>query len=285
MSWLFSRALVAEYSAANSSDGEPFVPSNGSPTPLAYCAPDKMTAFSRLSRFGTTFKPLTADRGAALLTSYLAASPARTLALQAKAQASTANDPACGHTWPESSVRYDRVSHSWRTHQCLWDEALPESSVTLPKWGMTRDGVVSPLPTLAPRTRESVFGFLLPTPTCMEARLDKMMGGATVYTDRNGLPRRKTANGSASMGLARLVQMWPTPTAHDAKDSGLAPSEGRRKSPCLAYQAGGQLNPTWVEWLMGWPLGWTDLKPLATDKCHSALPKPGESLQAMSEAA
>jgi hypothetical protein len=21
---------------------------------------------------------------------------------------------------------------------------------------------------------------------------------------------------------------------------------------------GGQLNPTWVEWLMGYPLGWTD---------------------------
>ena len=31
---------------------------------------------------------------------------------------------------------------------------------------------------------------------------------------------------------------------------------------------GGQLNPTWVEWLMGWPLGWTDLKPLGMDKCQ-----------------
>jgi len=29
---------------------------------------------------------------------------------------------------------------------------------------------------------------------------------------------------------------------------------------------GGQLNPDWVEWLMGWPLGWTDSKPLATAK-------------------
>lgn len=26
--------------------------------------------------------------------------------------------------------------------------------------------------------------------------------------------------------------------------------------------ADGQLNPEWVEWLMGWPIGWTDLKPL-----------------------
>ena len=33
--------------------------------------------------------------------------------------------------------------------------------------------------------------------------------------------------------------------------------------------AGGKLNPTWVEWLMGWPLEWTDLKPLETDKSPS----------------
>jgi hypothetical protein len=38
---------------------------------------------------------------------------------------------------------------------------------------------------------------------------------------------------------------------------------------------GGPLNPAWVEWLMGWPLGWTDLKPLATDKYLHAQPKPG----------
>jgi len=25
-------------------------------------------------------------------------------------------------------------------------------------------------------------------------------------------------------------------------------------------------NPLFAEWLMGWPMGWTDLKPLATDK-------------------
>lgn len=26
------------------------------------------------------------------------------------------------------------------------------------------------------------------------------------------------------------------------------------------------LNPAWVEWLMGWPIGWTDLQPLETDR-------------------
>ena len=33
------------------------------------------------------------------------------------------------------------------------------------------------------------------------------------------------------------------------------------------YQkAMGQLNPEWVEWLLGWPIGWTALEPLATDR-------------------
>jgi hypothetical protein len=40
---------------------------------------------------------------------------------------------------------------------------------------------------------------------------------------------------------------------------------------------GGKLNPTWVEWLMGWPLGWTDLKPLVMDKSHSVPQQLGDS--------
>jgi hypothetical protein len=31
-------------------------------------------------------------------------------------------------------------------------------------------------------------------------------------------------------------------------------------------KGGGTLNPEWVEWLMGWPIGWTDLKPLEMDR-------------------
>jgi hypothetical protein len=38
---------------------------------------------------------------------------------------------------------------------------------------------------------------------------------------------------------------------------------------------GGRLNPTWVEWLMGWPLGATDLKPLEMDKYQQWLEQHG----------
>ena len=70
------------------------------------------------------------------------------------------------------------------------------------------------------------------------------------------------------VGLEAMVK-WTTPTAHNAKETN-APSESDRNTPTLAAQVGGQLNPTWVEWLMGWPLGWTDLNPLATAKSPSA---------------
>ena len=78
MSWLFSQALVEEYSEASSLDGAQSAQSSGSHTQQAYCAPDKMTAFLRLSPSGMMFKPLTATHGQALLMSYLAAFHAKT---------------------------------------------------------------------------------------------------------------------------------------------------------------------------------------------------------------
>lgn len=35
------------------------------------------------------------------------------------------------------------------------------------------------------------------------------------------------------------------------------------------------INPTWVEWLMGWPLGWTVCSASATGRSRSARPKRG----------
>jgi hypothetical protein len=78
MSWLFSQALVEEYLVDTSLDGEQSAPLSGNPTQQAYCALDKMTVFSRLSRFGMTYKPLTANRGEELLTLYRAAFHAKT---------------------------------------------------------------------------------------------------------------------------------------------------------------------------------------------------------------
>lgn len=56
--------------------------------------------------------------------------------------------------------------------------------------------------------------------------------------------------------------MWPTPQASDAwlaeAAASISPEWGLRDA------VGGLLNPTWVEWLMGYPAGWTDSEDSAT---------------------
>ncbi len=60
--------------------------------------------------------------------------------------------------------------------------------------------------------------------------------------------------------LGMMVAMYPTPTVQDAANNG-GPSQANRNTPPLNSVGGGALNPSWVEWLMGWPIGWTDLQP------------------------
>jgi hypothetical protein len=66
--------------------------------------------------------------------------------------------------------------------------------------------------------------------------------------------------------------MWPTPKTTDYKDSGTSLKAIQREADKsnlwgtvmkadLPNHVGGALNPTWVEWLMGFPVGWTDSKP------------------------
>lgn len=68
-----------------------------------------------------------------------------------------------------------------------------------------------------------------------------------------------TTGGGQNRSLRDDVKMWPTPTARDYKDNGSSPAELARNSVTLATHAGGSLNPNWVEWLMGYPVGYTDL--------------------------
>jgi hypothetical protein len=84
--------------------------------------------------------------------------------------------------------------------------------------------------------------------------------------------RRKSKNGetSHSLGLADAVQIWPTPTHGKLAGGSGAFQQIQDKyenneitlEEKKAMQAGngGRLNPMWVEWLMGFPLGWTDLE-------------------------
>jgi hypothetical protein len=133
---------------------------------------------------------------------------------------------------------------------------------------------------------------LLPTPTAMGG------GGSSRSGDR--INETPTLQGMARKGLLYI----PTPTAGDSRSSGSRNTENSKANPGTSLTdfvrsdggqgrqvatpdancwkggirkaqitdptygilpTGGQLNPTWVEWLMGFPTGWTDLERSETE--------------------
>jgi hypothetical protein len=276
-----------------------------------------MKAFSRLFRFGMTFKPLTDDLGAGLLTWYLGAFRAKTSPAQEEVQASPDSAADSGQKWLGSFARYDLVTSSWKTHQYSLAGDLTEYSETWPRWGLMRNGECLELPTWERRISGIASGssVWIGTPTAeMRVRSEKWRQQASIPTpaeivdptkwptptvsgnyNRKGLSktsgdgiatavnRRPTPtttcdranhnspsvlNKRHGINLAGAVMRWATPVARDHRTPALSRVErtGSSQGDPLNTQVGGMLNPVWVEWLMGWPLGWTDLRPLEMDK-------------------
>ena len=93
---------------------------------------------------------------------------------------------------------------------------------------------------------------------------------------------REIARKGGPQDLAQALRLWPTPTAAMGRAGSKAgsPRLERKKaqgwtielhdmasSGELAEQSG-QLNPQWVEWLMGYPVGWTDCEGSETQSCR-----------------
>jgi hypothetical protein len=235
MSWLYSQALVGASLGENSLAGEPYAPSNGTPTPQAFLCSDKTTAAWTRFPSGMTCKPLTADHGEALLMLYRAGFHAPTYHGQIlMPKALEEGEVGYGGKWQELFVKWSLDSSSWKTHQCLWEEVLPESSVILPRWGMMRDGELLADQTLEPPLFENAYG-LWPTPCAA--------GGET------GGP---VGLGGGTAARAKLLELCET--EEEAKALGC-----------------GKTNPCFAEWLLAWPINWTSIEPKdfgrsATDK-------------------
>ncbi|MEN6441365.1 MAG: hypothetical protein ABFD97_22585 [Syntrophobacter sp.] len=61
-----------------------------------------------------------------------------------------------------------------------------------------------------------------------------------------------------SLSRPKYRDALPTPAARDYR----SPNKNGNMQDQLPNVIGGSLNPDWVEWLMGWPIGWTALGPL-----------------------
>jgi hypothetical protein len=158
MSWLFSQALVAAYSEANSLDGTPSAPSNTTPTPQAFLSRDKTTdAWSRFPS-GMTCEPLTESRGEELLTWFRAVFLAPTYRLPARAPESPASSQDCGAKWRASSARFDRNTFSWKTAPLLVKRGLAVVLGDLAEMGYDAEwGIVGARHAGAPHRRDRIW--------------------------------------------------------------------------------------------------------------------------------
>lgn len=135
----------------------------------------------------------------------------------------------CGERWQELLARFNQDSCLWKTAQCLQAEDFQESYQTFPKWGIMRNGELWGLTYSKPRIAGNGCGFL-PTPVASEWK-DKAKASVLRKLDRGGRLAR------------RICSLWNL-------------SESTKVA----------VNPRFSEWMMGWPIGWTELKPLETDK-------------------
>ena len=131
------------------------------------------------------------------------------------------------HLWPyvrEELATFDRDTQSWKTSGdiSLWEEQ--PSLEILPLSGTTRNGTLFERPLLEHLIVENGCS-LWPTPTS---------AAWTVATSMDAARRMVATRGPSSRLTEEVATTEP--------------------------ESNGFLNPEWVEWLMGFPPGWTDLK-------------------------
>jgi len=216
-------------SGTSSSDTASSAPSSATHSPSACSARGSGTGSCPGSQSSTTCAPSTAPPGAVSSMSSPAASPARDSAAPGSGSASTTRATS-GPTLSESCERPARRGSSSRTWTAWRRSTIGASfSKTLRRLGTMLDGACSPPETWALPTFDGACGCLPPIPTPSASSYGSNRGGAA---GRVG-PTRHSLQSMARHGL------WPKP------------------SPVPAAPRG-ELNPAWVEWLMGWPIGWTD---------------------------
>ena len=158
---------------------------------------------------------------------------------------------------------------------------LAESSGRWPRSGTMLNGTSSPLPTLAHRTGAKEF-----SPFSGEDGRKCSRSRTSTSADAAATPIASDAtNTQASVRASRLArptilnwsiesgELLPTPTASEGKFSIVGHSQ---RSKCLNALAIGKLNPEFPEWLMGFPIGWTDLGASGTHASRRSSKSSGE---------
>lgn len=222
MSWLYLPVVVEDFLEVSDSAGQPFAMSRMTPSVLKSSSTELAQDTLMMPQSGMTQEPSTEIIGVVWWMSLLRASRANPSVLQ---------EPGKLKMIPETDglqqsvllAKYVPDTHSWKMFPGWYTESTDTSAgslLILPVRGMTRNGELYRLPKWEQDTKGSESGSKPSWPT------------------------------------------WPTP-GHTAWHS--SGCRGKiailvNREQYLKMTAGnfGQLNPDWVEWLMGWPVGWTD---------------------------
>ena len=182
------------------------------------------------------------------------------------------SDP--GTSWSKTSLGCSQLLIGWDDEEPCSEEFLE----TWPRSGIVSNGIAYRLPPLTLSTGETESGSW-PTPNTMDYLKPRDEETIEEYNNsRDGRKNRKAlSNLRQAVTSPHYSQMFPTPTSRDWKDTqgmaqtGVNPDGSSRERldqlPRVVYaglptgpdRPSGGLNPMWVEWLMGFPLGWTDL--------------------------
>jgi|GEM_PF-405370 len=258
MSWLFSQALVEEYSQENSSDGEQFALLKEIDLPRAYCWRDKTTEPLSLFQFGMMSAPSTENLGADLLTwfreDFLAKTfPSREQCRDARALGVTGR--VYGARCLELLGRFNQPMFSVKIRQNSGLKDSSKSSESYPASGIFVDGSPLELTLSDYLLSEDGYGSMLPTPTARD------------WKDTFGM------NPVRPDGKSRLDRI-PMLTFDHARSAGMSSKQMTNTDALTANMKGRvrieilgpDYSPELSEWIMGWPIGWTDLRPLEMAK-------------------
>ncbi len=264
------------------------------PTHVTSCSPDKQTDTCRTFPYGTMWQPSTVIPGADQLTFFAEDSPAKTSVRQVKEQELPANVRDYGRNMRDSLARCGLDLSLPKTHLCCALGDLELSSKTWPRWGIMLDGELSELGLSVRRTSATGCGSW-PTPQSRDWKgpqgraykgishdlPSRVMWPTPAARDaKGGNSREHCEKGLKNGNRGHMDQLYNSimyPDLRNGKEfllretakvttKKLENSMPDQSCPGTQTQQKGQLNPSWVEWLMGWPIGWTELKPLVTDK-------------------
>jgi hypothetical protein len=157
-----------------------------------------------------------------------------------------AKEVECGNRWQGLLARLDPNTHLWKIPQCSLLEDSEQSLETWPNWGTMQNGVCWEQIPLVLFIEEKEFGYL-PTPTAS----DQYNGNKIGISKKNKRIIRTSQTTGTEFG-AKLTDFY-------------------------VLINGRNLHPRFAEWMMNWPLEWTDLKPLEMDKFQSWQQQPGQS--------